>query len=61
VIAGPGLVEDLEVEPSEKRGPSCLSAVESLGFGEVNEIFLVTEYVYLVGGSFEVVAPGFEC
>jgi hypothetical protein len=60
VIAGPGLVKDLKVIPSEKRGPSCLSAVEGLGLDKVNKIFMVTEYVYLVVGSFEVMMPGFE-
>jgi hypothetical protein len=60
VIAGPWLVEDLEVKPGEECGPSCLSAVEGLGFGKVNKIFMVAEYVYLVIGSFEVMTPGFE-
>jgi hypothetical protein len=60
VIAGPGLVENLEIKPGEKYDSSCLSAIEGLGFGKVNKIFMVTEYVYLVVGSFKVVMPGFE-
>jgi hypothetical protein len=60
VVASPRFVEDLEVEPGEKCGPSCLSAVEGLGFGKVNEVLMVAEYVYLVVGSFEVMSPGFE-
>jgi hypothetical protein len=60
VVARSSFVKDLKVKSSEERGPSCLPSIERLGFGKVDEVFVIAEYIHRVLSPFQIVTPCFE-